>query len=233
MNENKWEPVDVEALIAQGDRCESALRGMDMIGSAHDVRTLIEALRALAAELDKERLAGKNTANMMLDMATENKSLRAELAALRAQEPTHYVVLDEDGEIMAADKSKEALCSRGIAKAFGPVVGLFASPVVPPVAEENRTLRLLCGAAYQAIGAADGPLEMLDNLADAANGHPLRHDPMAGLPWVPAYPEAAAPGKPAVHPHYQCPHCCAIGQHEQDDCPTIKTNEQEDDRDGK
>jgi hypothetical protein len=51
---------------------------------------------------------------------------------------------------------------------------------------EIARLRALCAAAYQVVGAADGPVEMLDNLSDAGNGDPLRHDPGAGLPWVPA-----------------------------------------------
>ena len=46
-------------------------------------------------------------------------------------------------------------------------------------------LRELCGAAYQALGAACGPVEMLDNLSAAASGVPMPHDPMAGLPWTP------------------------------------------------
>jgi hypothetical protein len=48
-------------------------------------------------------------------------------------------------------------------------------------------LWLLCAAAYQVVGAADGPLEMLDNLSAAANGDPLPHHPMEGIPWVPPY----------------------------------------------
>lgn len=49
--------------------------------------------------------------------------------------------------------------------------------------DEIRMLRNPCAAAYQALGAVDDPVEMLDNLSDAANGHPLRHDPGAGLPF--------------------------------------------------
>lgn len=50
---------------------------------------------------------------------------------------------------------------------------------------ERNHLRELCAAVYQAVGAADGPVEMLDNLNAAANGQPLPHKPGAGLPWAP------------------------------------------------
>lgn len=52
-------------------------------------------------------------------------------------------------------------------------------------ARQIRQLRELCATAYQVVGAADGPVELLDNLSAAANGDPLPHDPMAGLPWTP------------------------------------------------
>lgn len=48
---------------------------------------------------------------------------------------------------------------------------------------EIEALRSLCAAAYQVVGAADGPTAMLDNLSAAASGKPLPHEPMAGLPW--------------------------------------------------
>ncbi len=50
---------------------------------------------------------------------------------------------------------------------------------------ERDALRSLCAAAYQVVGAVDGPLEMLDNLLAAANTMPLPHEPHAGLPWTP------------------------------------------------
>lgn len=46
-------------------------------------------------------------------------------------------------------------------------------------------LEELCAAAYQVVGAADGPVEMLDNLSAAASGNPLPHSPYAGIPWCP------------------------------------------------
>lgn len=49
---------------------------------------------------------------------------------------------------------------------------------------EIHQLRSLCGAAYQVVGAADGPVEMLDNLSAAASDWRLPHDTSAGLPWV-------------------------------------------------
>lgn len=49
---------------------------------------------------------------------------------------------------------------------------------------ELDALRKLCSAAYQVVGAADGPMEMIDNLFEAASGRSLRHDAMAGLPWT-------------------------------------------------
>lgn len=50
---------------------------------------------------------------------------------------------------------------------------------------ENLQLKELAATAYQVVGAADGPVELLDNLSAAANGHPLPHDPEAGLGWCP------------------------------------------------
>lgn len=65
---------------------------------------------------------------------------------------------------------------------------------------ENQQLKELLSTAYQAVsqqrkelfatalqvvGAADGPVELLENLSAAANGHPLPHDPEAGLGWCP------------------------------------------------
>jgi hypothetical protein len=44
----------------------------------------------------------------------------------------------------------------------------------------------LFATAYQVVGAADGPEQLLDNLAAAASGRPLPHDPGAGLPWTPS-----------------------------------------------
>jgi hypothetical protein len=43
----------------------------------------------------------------------------------------------------------------------------------------------LCATAYQFVGAANGPVELLDNLFAAANGEPLPHGPGAGIPWTP------------------------------------------------
>lgn len=52
-------------------------------------------------------------------------------------------------------------------------------------AERERELTSLCATVYQVVGAADGPVEVLDNLLDAAYGRPLRHSTLAGLPWTP------------------------------------------------
>ena len=41
---------------------------------------------------------------------------------------------------------------------------------------ENKRLRSVCGEAYQLAGAIEAPVNALDNLSDAASGHPLRHD---------------------------------------------------------
>ena len=60
--------------------------------------------------------------------------------------------------------------------------------VLEYIVKANKTidqLRELCAATYQVVGAADGPVEMLDNLSAAGNGEPLPHEPGAGLPWVP------------------------------------------------
>lgn len=51
--------------------------------------------------------------------------------------------------------------------------------------KELLQLRELCATAYQIVGVANGPVELLDNLSAAANGESLPHDPGAGLPWIP------------------------------------------------
>jgi len=63
----------------------------------------------------------------------------------------------------------------------------FEPPFTTPPAPQS--LRDLCAAAYQVVGVADGPVEMLDNLWAAAEGKPLPHDPGAGLPWSPPSPQ--------------------------------------------
>lgn len=54
-----------------------------------------------------------------------------------------------------------------------------------PIPEDVRTL---CATAYQVVGAAEGPVELLDNLSAAANGDSLPHAPDSGLPWMPVPP---------------------------------------------
>lgn len=69
---------------------------------------------------------------------------------------------------------------------------LTAAWMAGAAAERKRaeqSLRDLCAAAYQVVGVADGPVEMLDNLVAAAEGEPLPHDPGAGLPWSPPSPQ--------------------------------------------
>lgn len=50
-------------------------------------------------------------------------------------------------------------------------------------AAEIERLRGVCATTYQAAGVSDWPEPWLDILSDAANGDPLRHDPMALLPF--------------------------------------------------
>jgi hypothetical protein len=57
-------------------------------------------------------------------------------------------------------------------------------------------LRQLCAAAYQVVGAAWGPLDMLDNLSAAANGESLPHSVDDGLPWVPPQPVPVSTWQP-------------------------------------
>lgn len=52
------------------------------------------------------------------------------------------------------------------------------------VLAEISILRKLCATAYQVVGAAYGPVELLDNLSSAASGEVLPHEPGAGLPWT-------------------------------------------------
>lgn len=63
------------------------------------------------------------------------------------------------------------------------VQSLYTTPPAP------QPLRDLCAAAYQVVGVAGGPVEMLDNLWAAAEGKPLPHDPGAGLPWSQPSPQ--------------------------------------------
>lgn len=69
---------------------------------------------------------------------------------------------------------------------------LPAEPTPKQTAAGPFALRQLHAAAYQALSAANAPIEMLDNLAAAANGQPLPHDPDVGLPWTPEQPAAVA-----------------------------------------
>jgi hypothetical protein len=95
------------------------------------------------------------------------------------QEPVAWMVKDEglywteEAAIRRADQFVEPL----------DVVPLYTTPPAP------QSLRDLCAAAYQVVGVADGPVEMLDNLWAAAEGKPLPHDPGAGLPWSPPAPQ--------------------------------------------
>ena len=74
----------------------------------------------------------------------------------------------------------------------------FANPWVKLTEAELEleAIRELCSAAYHVLVAADGPVEMLDNLSAAAQGVPLPHSPMSGVPWVPAT------SKPSKQPFY-------------------------------
>ena len=42
----------------------------------------------------------------------------------------------------------------------------------------------LCAIAYQFAGSVDGPVALLDNLAAAAQGEPLKHPADAGIPFA-------------------------------------------------
>jgi hypothetical protein len=50
--------------------------------------------------------------------------------------------------------------------------------------KEAQQLRELCATAYQVVGAASGPVELLENLSAASNGECLPHNTSAGLPWT-------------------------------------------------
>lgn len=50
---------------------------------------------------------------------------------------------------------------------------------------EGEKLRDLCRSAYKIVDSVKGPPELLSNLAAAASGDPLPHDPESGLPWTP------------------------------------------------
>ena len=50
--------------------------------------------------------------------------------------------------------------------------------------KEVQELRELCATAYQVVGAASGPVELLENLSAASNGERLPHNTSAGLPWT-------------------------------------------------
>lgn len=50
--------------------------------------------------------------------------------------------------------------------------------------ERVRELERLCATAYQFAGTADAPVVLLDNLAAAAQGEPLKHPGDAGIPFA-------------------------------------------------
>ncbi len=52
---------------------------------------------------------------------------------------------------------------------------------------KQHELQELCATAYQVVGAAGGPVELLDNLSAASVGTELPHNTEAGLPWMPAH----------------------------------------------
>lgn len=60
---------------------------------------------------------------------------------------------------------------------------------------EIKSLRRLCASAYQALGALDGPVPLLDNLRAAASGEVLPHATDAGLPVV---LDSHSPDRPAM-----------------------------------
>lgn len=111
------------------------------------------------------------------DLMAAADALRAALA--EQPQPVAWMVKDEglywteEAAIRRAEQFAEPL----------DVVPLYLTPPAP------QSLRDLCAAAYQVVGVADGPVEMLDNLWAAAEGKPLPHDPGAGLPWSPPSPQ--------------------------------------------
>ena len=136
-------------------------------GWVPDYDDAIAALRAALAEQNDDL-----TAAWMAGAAEERK--RAEQA-----QPVAWMVKDEglywteEAAIRRAEQFAEPL----------DVVPLYTTPPAP------QSLRDLCAAAYQVVGVADGPVEMLDNLWAAAEGKPLPHDPGAGLPWSQPSPQ--------------------------------------------
>jgi hypothetical protein len=68
-----------------------------------------------------------------------------------------------------------------VVRAIAAARAALAEPAPPAEGEVAE----LCATAYQFVGAANGPVELLDNLSAAANGEPLPHGPGAGVPWTP------------------------------------------------
>lgn len=59
----------------------------------------------------------------------------------------------------------------------------------------DEQLIALLSAAYQVVGAANAPVELLDNLSAVIHGKPLPHDSGAGLPWAPDLKLQSVPSK--------------------------------------
>ena len=85
----------------------------------------------------------------------------------------------EDDDVIEGD-SENSYWLKGKAKAISVLLKSKAFM-------KQQELQELCATAYQVVGAAGGPVELLDNLYAATNGDELPHSPDAGLPWVPAY----------------------------------------------
>lgn len=159
---------------------QMALDAIEGSGCKVDLMAAADALRAALAE--QKCSCGDRRADQCpgewepgCDLGANEKYAKV---AEQAQ-PVAWMVKDEglhwteEAAIRRADKFVEPL----------DVVPLYTTPPAP------QSLRDLCAAAYQVVGVADGPVEMLDNLWAAAEGKPLPHDPGAGLPWSPPSPQ--------------------------------------------
>ena len=140
--------------------------------------TLREAAQQALEALELVAVDAKTTPNAYEAQRQAITALRAALA--EQAQPVAWMVESEglywteEAAICRADMFAEPL----------DVVPLYAMP--PALIVPQQPLRDLCAAAYQVVGVAGGPVEMLDNLVAAADGKPLPHDPGAGLPWMPA-----------------------------------------------
>ena len=134
-----------------------------------------EQLRRLRSEKQEHPFAGAQGAKATF---TDKSVHPAVMAAAVEIASTTYKALRGGGLVTIRQAMRPAITAA--LPHLLQQTGAEGDDMTAELRRELDTLRDLCGAAYQAAGASGWPVEWLDNLSDAANGDPLRHD-VAGL----------------------------------------------------